>query len=348
MILLRIAGAAVAISLAAGLSVHAAEPGFAPVAITVRPIATFGVGSAATRFGALEYRGGLQLSSANQDFGGWSGLDFADDGQTLYAIADTGSWLRTTLVESGGRLVGIDRPMIAPLLDPNGRPYASKVASDAEGLRILRENGKETALVSFEQKAAIGLYVAAPDLASARRKNLPLPKFVNGLPPNQGLEAIAVAPAGGPLAGAVVVIAEHSLDRSGNHRGFIVSGPHPGTFSLVRIGAFDVTDAVFLPGGDLLVLERRFDLTSGPGMRIRRIAGSTIRPGATVDGPVLIEADLANQIDNMEGLAVRVTGSGETSLTVISDDNHSMLQRTILLEFALIQAAPPPPRPRPG
>ncbi len=115
-----------------------------------------------------------------------------------------------------------------------------------------------------------------------------------------------MAPAEAPLAGAIVVIAEHSLDRAGNHRGFIVSGPHAGTFSLVRIGAYDVTDATFLPGGDLLVLERRFDFTDGPGMRIRRVAGATIRPGATVDGRVLIEADLSNQIDNMEGLAVRV------------------------------------------
>jgi hypothetical protein len=53
-----------------------------------------------------------------------------------------------------------------------------------------------------------------------------------------------------------------------------------------------------------------------------------------LDGDVLIEADLGFEIDNMEGLAVHQDG-GQTILTLISDDNFSFIQRTILLEFAL-------------
>ena len=41
------------------------------------------------------------------------------------------------------------------------------------------------------------------------------------------------------------------------------------------------------------------------------------------------------QIDNMEGLAVRPGENGETLLTIVSDDNNSLLQRTLLLQFAL-------------
>ncbi|HKZ97087.1 MAG TPA: hypothetical protein VJ045_08915, partial [Hyphomicrobiaceae bacterium] len=41
-------------------------------------------------------------------------------------------------------------------------------------------------------------------------------------------------------------------------------------------------------------------------------------------------------IDNMEGLAVRQGAGGETLITMISDDNfNKVLQRTVLLEFAL-------------
>ena len=39
-------------------------------------------------------------------------------------------------------------------------------------------------------------------------------------------------------------------------------------------------------------------------MRIRSVPLAAIKPGALVDGPELIEADLGYQIDNMEGLSV--------------------------------------------
>jgi hypothetical protein len=164
---------------------------------------------------------------------------------------------------------------------------------------------------------------------------LPLPGFVDGLPPNQGLEAVAVAPEQGPLAGAVVTIAEQALDGAGHHRGFVLDGPKAGEFSIKRIGDFDVTDAVFMPDGDLLILERRFDYIGGPGVRLRAIPADIITPGAVVEGRVLLEADGRNSIDNMEGLAVTVR-HGRPVLTLISDDNTSPLQRTVLLRFALV------------
>ena len=56
-----------------------------------------------------------------------------------------------------------------------------------------------------------------------------------------------------------------------------------------------------------------------------------------MDGPVLIEADMGYQIDNMEGLSVHRAASGELVLTLISDDNFSIIQRTILLQFTLAE-----------
>ena len=58
---------------------------------------------------------------------------------------------------------------------------------------------------------------------------------------------------------------------------------------------------------------------------------------------------MRDQIDNMEGLAIRTDGEGRAILTLISDDNgNGPLQRTILLQFALQPKAPPLPRPRPA
>jgi hypothetical protein len=55
-----------------------------------------------------------------------------------------------------------------------------------------------------------------------------------------------------------------------------------------------------------------------------------------VDGTVLVEADLGYNIDNMEALSVHRSAQGDTVLTLISDDNFSPLQRTILLQFTLV------------
>jgi hypothetical protein len=42
----------------------------------------------------------------------------------------------------------------------------------------------------------------------------------------------------------------------------------------------------------------------------------------------------------MEGIAAHRSASGETILTLISDDNFSALQRTLLMQFALTDGKP--------
>jgi hypothetical protein len=73
----------------------------------------------------------------------------------------------------------------------------------------------------------------------------------------------------------------------------------------------------------------------GVAMRIRSVSLASIKDGAVVDGPKLIEADLGYQIDNMEGISVHRTPNGETVLTIVSDDNFSPIQRNLLLQFTL-------------
>jgi hypothetical protein len=342
----RLLGLLVFAGLFLSAAARGAEIGFAPVELRVSPIERFALGSAATTFGALEFRGGIEVASRNADFGGFSGLDFAPDG-SLVAVADTGFWFTARPVESDGRLRDLVDARLAPILDSDGKRVEDKRRGDAEGLRITTLNGRVAALVSFERSNDVRRFLAAPDLAHARPEPVRLPKAVARLHRNSGPEAIAVAPSGGPFAGALALLAEHSLDGNGNHRGWIVGGPRAGTFSVARIGEYDVTDAAFLENSDLLVLERSFSYTTGVAMRIRRIAAADLQPGATVDGRVLAEADMRYQIDNMEGMALSRGRNGETLITLLSDDNQSMIQRTIFLRFALAPDAPPKPRPRP-
>ena len=138
------------------------------------------------------------------------------------------------------------------------------------------------------------------------------------------------------MGGTLIAISERGLDEIGNLRAFLISGPTPGTFTIKRIEQFDISDAALLPSGDLLILERSFSWPEGLLVQIRQIKITDIRPGAIVDGPILFEADLRFEIDNMEGLAVHQTPAGEIVLTLISDDNFYALQRTELLQFTLV------------
>ena len=146
-----------------------------------------------------------------------------------------------------------------------------------------------------------------------------------------------MVPKGLPLAGTLIALSERGLDPDGNLIAFLVGGPSPGQFSVRRTDKFDISDATLLPSGELLVLERKFSLVDGIGIRIRRIALASLAPGALVDGPTIFEADLMYEIDNMEGIDAFVTPEGDTVLTMISDDNFSMIQRTLLLQFTLME-----------
>lgn len=63
-----------------------------------------------------------------------------------------------------------------------------------------------------------------------------------------------------------------------------------------------------------------------------------------MDGEILLDVDMDYEIDNLEGLAAhRPAGARETILTMISDNNfNSILQRTVLLQFALPDAPATP------
>lgn len=301
--------------------------------IKSRLIPNFQVGSDQTRFGDFEFIGGLELSSSSAALGAMSAIRVSEDRDHFLGVMDTGFWYAGRF-ERGpdGVLTGIDDFSVSPILDADGVASEQKWAFDAEGLAL---RGDE-ALVSFERKSRVDVYPADAPGSSRPVGSLPLQIPLKEFRNNRGLEAIMVAPEASPLAGEVVVVSEKSLNASGDIYAAVLTGPSKGVFFVKRHPPYDVTDGDFLPNGDLLLLERRFSIAQGIGMRIRRIDGSRIGPGNLVDGPVLLEADFGNQIDNMEGLDVSTDDAGQIFVTMVSDDNHSILQRNLILEFRYI------------
>ncbi|NLR99067.1 hypothetical protein HGP17_19785 [Rhizobium sp. P38BS-XIX] len=304
-----------------------------PANVRAIEISNFKQGSSETRFGSLEFIGGLELSSDNALLGAISAIRFRPDQRQFISVLDTGHWLTGTIErDDKGRLKGITDARITPMIDRSGGIDPGRGAMDAEGL-ALRGNH---VLVSYEQYHRVDVYPDPGFEISPPDGTLPLPLPQFELRSNRSLEALMIAPAASPLAGGAVTVAEDSLDDQGNMLAAILDGPLHGRFSVRHYGGFNVSDGVFLPDGDLLLLERRFGLAQGLGVRIRRIAGPDIKPGAVVDGRVIFKADTRDQIDNMEGIDVFRAADGSIHVILISDDNHSILQRSLMLEFRLL------------
>ncbi len=304
------------------------------VPVASLPIKDFLAGSSQKRFGKLEFVGGLVMKSPEPLFGAISSIRFRLDGRNFVAVLDTGHWMTGEIARDRvGALSGLSNVHIDAMLDRDGNSAKRKVDMDAEGLAL--RDGK--AYVSYEQFHRIEVF---PDTGfdTAKPKAL-LPYLIPNreLRRNGGIETLVAAPSKSPLAGAMVVVAEDSVDANGNLFAAILEGPRKGLFEVKREGSFAVTDGAFLPSGDLLLLERRFNFAEGVGMRIRRIHADAIKPGSLVDGDVLVEAGLSNQIDNMEAIDVVPQPDGSTHLIVVSDDNHSFLQRSIMLEFKILE-----------
>lgn len=326
--------AAAAILLAPLLSnpAFAQSPPVDRMDVDARPITHFRIGSDETRFGPLEFVGGLSMFSSGRHFGALSAFRFLTPGGDFIGVADTGFFYFGRIERAeDGRPQGIADFRMMPMVDAAGEPMVGKWDLDAEGIDV----HEDTVTVSFEREHRITEFALRPEGMGAPQRDLDFLVPRNELRQNRGFETVTRAPADSALDGARVIVAEKSIDGDGNIFAAILEGPRKGVFKVARSGEFDVTDGAFLPDGDLLLLERRFSMSTGVAMRLRRIVADTIRPGGLADGPVLLEADMAFQIDNMEGLDVWRRNDGALMLSLVSDDNHSLLQRNLYLEFRL-------------
>lgn len=315
---------AVAISTTVGPSAHGED-----LTISSTPIPAFDATAGDnTTFGALEFLGGLTLISDHQDFGGLSGFRWLEDDNRFIAVTDQARVITGKLLRYEDKPTEITDAKITRIKNSSGKTITGKYDKDAESIERIRDHF----VVGYERNDRVVF-------AKNRKGTLIIDGAVGevnfnpfGFPENKGPEAVARHPGNDDL----YMIAEHAINAKGNHRGFVLAESEViREFSITLKNGYSITDAAFLPDGDLIVLERYFSLLTGVFMRMRRIAGSSLLGSDALDGPTLIEAGPGLEIDNMEGLAVSGMDDGSHRLTVVSDDNFSGRQRTVLLEFKL-------------
>lgn len=286
--------------------------------LTLSLVLLAGLQGSATEPAGAGFVGAFVWAVDGPDFGGVSGIDLAPDGQGFVAITDKASWMSGRLLrDPAGRITGVDMGGITPLRGLEDAPLRMG-RRDSEGLAIAPDG---TVYISFEQVARVLRYAGL----GSRAENLPTPEAFAAFPDNSALEALAIAP-----DGALYTLPERS---GAVTRPFPVwrfrDGAWDQPFDIPRRDAFLPVGADFGPDGRLYLLERELRGLTGFASRVRSFAitGDVIR-----DERIEMQSR-AGLHDNLEGIAVWRDGAGDIRLTMVSDDNFLILQRTEIVEY---------------
>lgn len=289
-----------------------------PLIVTVTPLA-----ARAGVSGELALTGAWELASKHGWFGGFSAL-VANGDTGLIAGSDRG-WL-----------LHIDLAGPAPRPDPAtfrfvGRAMgARKELVDLESLARDPVSGKLWA--AFENFNMIERF--APDGTRALRQ----PREMRRWSDNSGPETMERL-----SDGRFVIIAE-GAERGGKpvHEGLLFPGDPlgpaaPAIFRFVSWPDYDPVDAAQLPDGRVLILLRRvrYAIPARFDTAIAIADPREIRPDRPWRARIIERMQSGVFADNFEGIAF-VPAAGDAargSIWVISDDNFSVFQRSLLLRF---------------
>jgi hypothetical protein len=134
--------------------------------------------------------------------------------------------------------------------------------------------------------------------------------------------------------GRLLILTEEFANADGSFKGWLIEEGKFAELSYVPADGFRVTDCAALPNGDVLVLERRYTLIAILSARITLVKADTVQPGAKLTGKELLRLEQPLAAENYEGIAIKQTSSG-TMIFIVSDDNYSSFQQTLLLQFLL-------------
>jgi hypothetical protein len=284
--------------------------------LTARPL-TLGE---ARRVGALVFLEGWQLSSGDTRFGGISAMHV--EGGDVLALSDTASVLRFPLPRRGGAL-----PLRIERLSRGPGSGLSKGDRDIEAMAVA--GGRLWAL--YEGSNQIWRYRSSGWHAEAAAA-------MRGLSRRRGPEAMV------RLAdGSFLVVGDDRPAADGTVPLLLFAGDPAQAATPVRRlryrppAGYRPSDAALLADGSLLLLHRRWTARRGWEAVLTLAGLGRLGAGAPLEGRVVAEFTGGTAGDNMEALSVTREG-GRTIVWIASDDNFNpLLQRTVLLKFALVR-----------
>ncbi|WP_372706154.1 esterase-like activity of phytase family protein [Brevundimonas sp.] len=296
------------------IPLHDAFPsdGWTPSPASSRPVG-LGLPGGVRLAEGVRFIGGLELvAGGDSPLHGLSDLKVS--GGWLHAVTDAGDLVRFRVAfdAATGTPMYVERLGLRRLTSRDGGPITDTFEGDAEGLALIADR---ELLVSFERDHRIWTYGPLDDPDAPT----PLPSPDHPFASNAGMEGLASGQGDWRVAGedggvwdcdrraCRVVVAPPDIP------------PPP--------GAYRTTGLDRDPGGEgWFVVQRAYRPPLDARARVLRMDAE----GRL--GPALIALSLPSTVENFEGVAAETTRNG-TRLYILSDDNFSARQRTLLLIF---------------
>ena len=270
-----------------------------PLQIEIERIESFAITGEGELAGPLEFLGGLVLSSEDEAFGGLSGIDIPD-GETVFMVGDSGTFVRAKLLVEDGRLVGLAEAEIDNLF-PDGE--TSKALGDAEDIAFDPADPQRGVLVRERQANAMLSF----EMQDGRPASLRRGWSARRIAPCDRIPGLRASPSRLQHrrlpAKSSPSLSGHPVDK----RTFPAGSPEWASFDVVRRDDFDVSGARFLPNGDLILLERRYVPAWDIAVRMRRVPAASITVGARLDGDIIARRE-REQPDRQHGRACGARG----------------------------------------
>lgn len=292
-----------------------------PIDLTATPVSLGDAAQIARRIPeTVTVSGAWELTSSNSNVGGLSGLALLPppEGGGLLAVSDAGAFVWIDLqngAPSGAK--------ISYMQGSDGNTLTGKAEGDAEGL-VWSEG---LALVSFERSfriEAFALSACGAAARAARVANLPGQHNGRNVDENQGPEAIFLEADGALGFGYEGMLSTSPLGRvlaNGTAEWTGESAPAPSLHGLVG------REIVPLPNGTARTVEMFRAWDPLQGNRIRLTWGTGEAETLTLSRPLLV--------DNFEGLAAEALSDQLIRVWIVSDNNFSARQKTLLYSLDL-------------
>jgi hypothetical protein len=275
------------------------------------------------RVGALTYLGGIRLTSPDRAFGGFSSMQIKGDRFTL--LSDGGTFIRFRMGDDW-------TPRALAFGDLPDGPGSGWLKSQRDSESMASDPVTGRIWVGFENFNAIWRY----DDGLTRAERSVRPAEMRDWSTNGGPESMVRM-----ADGRFVVISETSRpkgQRWGREALLFAGDPtlpgaKPVRFTYVPPAeSYDPSDAVQLPDGRIIVLNRRFSVPGLFSAKLTLIDPREIRSRAVLRGTEIATLAAPLLHDNYEALAVTREGD-DTILWIATDDNQQFWEWSLLLKF---------------
>jgi hypothetical protein len=244
----------------------------------------------------------------------------------LTALSDRAFVMRLPItLDDGGRITDLGQATILPVEKDGGAPLEKgeadleEIHPDKDGWLITREGRHDAARLHLHDAAATlgDVLVDLSDTPALRS--------------NKSFEAAAL------LSDGSWIFLSEGKTKEGHAPARHWDGKTAASsFGYLPAPGFAVTGATADPkDGWVYVLERAFDRKLGPRARVARFRATDLIEGALIEPIELLRFGFLEGADNMEGISFYEARDGSDNLALISDDNFSDLQRTVLITFKL-------------